>query len=523
VTTEVVSLGWAAISWIEHYLVHGPGDVQGQPVELDDEFAAFIVKAYRVDPKSGARSVRRAFLSRAKGRSKSGLAAFIACFEALGPCRFDHWAEAGEVSGWGYEYDEGEPVGEPLSYVEILNVATEEGQAGNTYDAIFYMLSPETCSDELLEDFGVIDAGVTRTILPNKRGFIEPVTAANESKDGGKSTFIVADETHLWFPPTTGKFKLGKMHQTMVRNLLKRKVASGWMLETSTMYAAGERSVAEGTHDYARSLSKAGGNDSRLLFDHRQASDSWDLNKRRERVKALQESYGPAAEWMDLESIADYWDDPQASEADFRRFWLNQPVPLVDPDAGVAIGAADWLSESVRKPKAAAPVRACVVLDIEPGRKVTSVGVAGRNDDGQLVILEHTEPGESWIIDRLQSLSANIEVLEVALHPASEAKTLIPLLRNAGIEFEKLNSNDESGGCSSLIDKVANGAVVHVGQDGLDAAATRAHTRTVGGAQRWDRAKAPVPLSPLVAASTALYRFELVESEQPDDPPPDIF
>ena len=106
-----VSLGWSAISWIEHYLVHGPGDVQGQPVELDDEFAAHILKAYRLDPVSGARLVRRDFLSRAKGRSKSGLAAFIACFEALGPCRFDHFAEAGEVSPWGYEYDEGEPVG----------------------------------------------------------------------------------------------------------------------------------------------------------------------------------------------------------------------------------------------------------------------------------------------------------------------------------------------------------------------------------------------------------------------------
>jgi hypothetical protein len=35
----------------------------------------------------------------------------IECFEALGPCRFDHWAEAGEVSDWGYEYEEGEPVG----------------------------------------------------------------------------------------------------------------------------------------------------------------------------------------------------------------------------------------------------------------------------------------------------------------------------------------------------------------------------------------------------------------------------
>jgi hypothetical protein len=83
----------------------------------------------------------------------------IECFEALGPCRFDHWAEPGEVSDWGYEYEEGEPVGKPLTYVEALNVATEEGQAGNTYDAVYYMLHPDTCSPELLAEFGRLDVG----------------------------------------------------------------------------------------------------------------------------------------------------------------------------------------------------------------------------------------------------------------------------------------------------------------------------------------------------------------------------
>ncbi|MGI9084732.1 MAG: hypothetical protein ACR2FE_05495 [Aeromicrobium sp.] len=96
-----VTLGFSAISWIEHYLVHGPGDVQGQEIELDDEFAGFLAKAYRLQPR-GQRKVRRAFLSRAKGRNKSGLAAMVACFEALGPSRFDHFAEHGEVSPWGY-------------------------------------------------------------------------------------------------------------------------------------------------------------------------------------------------------------------------------------------------------------------------------------------------------------------------------------------------------------------------------------------------------------------------------------
>ena len=301
-----LTLGFAGIDWIEHYLVHGPGDVQGQPIELDDEFATFIAKAYRVDAKGG-RKVRRAFLSRSKGRNKSGLAAMLACFEALGPCRFDHWAVAGEVSPWGYEYELGEPVGRPLTYVEILNVATEEGQAGNTYDAIYYMLSPETCSAELLRDFGKIDVGITRTNLPGKRGFIEPVTSADSSKDGGKSTFIVADETHLWVLP-----RLKRLHGIMTRNLLKRKLASGWMLETSTMYGEGEESVAEGTHAYAMKHKR----DGTLLFDHRQASEKWDLTKRGERMKALREAYGPAAAWMNLDAICDSWDDPQVSEAD---------------------------------------------------------------------------------------------------------------------------------------------------------------------------------------------------------------
>lgn len=316
----VLSLGWSAISWIEHYLVHGPGDVQGQPIELDDEFAAFLVKAYRVDAK-GARRVRRAFLSRSKGRSKSGLAAMIACFEALGPCRFDHFAEKGEVSPWGYAYEPGEPVGRPLTYAEVLNVATEESQAGNTYDAVYYMLHPDSCSEGLLADYGRIDVGLTRINLPDKRGFIEPVTSSDSSKDGGKSTFIVADETHLWTLP-----RLVRLHGIMTRNLLKRKIASGWMLETSTMYAPGEGSVAESTHAYAQGIAEGRVRDRTLLFDHRQASMDHDLTRKSGRLKALREAYGPAAEWMNLDAIAASWDDPQVKEADFRRYWLNQPV-----------------------------------------------------------------------------------------------------------------------------------------------------------------------------------------------------
>jgi hypothetical protein len=140
---EQDSLGFQLLDWIEHYLVHGPGDIEGQPVVLDDEFAAFIIRAYRVG-KDGSRLIRRAVLSRPKGRAKSELAAMIGAAEAIGPVRFDHFAAKGETSAWGYEYAVGEPVGVPVKRPEVLCFATELGQSGNTYEAIAYMLHPET-------------------------------------------------------------------------------------------------------------------------------------------------------------------------------------------------------------------------------------------------------------------------------------------------------------------------------------------------------------------------------------------
>lgn len=502
-SSQFRSLGFYAIEWMELFLVHGPGDVQGQSIVLDDEFATFILKAYELGP-DGARKVRRAFLSRAKGRSKSGLAAMIECFEALGECRFDHWAEPGEVSDWGYEYEPGEPVGRQLTYVEALNVATEESQAGNTYDAVYYMLHSDTCSMELLDHFGKLDVGLTRINLPNSRGFIEPVTASNESKDGGKSTFIVADETHLWMPPAAGKFKLGKMHQTMVRNLLKRKVASGWMLETSTMYAEGEQSVAEGTHTYAKQI--AGRGDGKLLFDHRQASDHWNLDNRPERMKALKESYGPASEWMDLEAIADYWDDPQASEAEFRRFWLNQPVPLVDLNV---FSFDRW--NTLKDRNVEQPDRAILTIAVAQDRSWSCLGVAGRISDGRTLVMCFSLQGTKDVAQKVSELKAARQIQDVSLVGA-QAKALKPELTRAGVEFDVMTGSDEGASCAAFQVAVRDGTVVHLGQAELDLSIKNASTRISGESERWDRRDPKVDDSPLVACSAAFYRWGVLET-----------
>jgi phage terminase large subunit-like protein len=313
----MISLGYQVIDWIETFCVHGPGDIEGEPVRLDDEFAAFIVRAYELDS-TGSRRVRRAVLSRPKGRAKSELAAFLSIVEAVGPSKFSHFAAAGEVSSWGYPFDEGEPVGAPVKRPEILVFATEFNQAGNTYDGIKFILNT---SEKLRNEYPGIDAGITRVLLPN--GQITPESAADSSKDGGKSTFIVADETHLWVLP-----RLQRLHQVTLRNLLKRKIASGWMLETSTMYAPGEGSVAESTHQYAQAITEGRVADAGLLFDHREASSKFDAAKKRDRLEGLREVYGPASDWMDLDAIAASYEDPQTSAAEWQRYWFNRPVSL---------------------------------------------------------------------------------------------------------------------------------------------------------------------------------------------------
>lgn len=485
---KFITLGWSAISWIEHYLVHGPGDIQGEPVELDDEFAAFIVKAYEIKP-TGERKIRRAFLSRAKGRSKSGLASFIECFEALGPARFDRWAEPGEVSDWGYEYEPGEPVGRPLTYVEILNVATEEGQAGNTYDAVYYILNPETCSQELLEDYGRIDVGLSRINLPNQRGFIEPVTSADSSKDGGKSTFIVADETHLWILP-----RLRRLHRVMNRNLLKRKIASGWMLETSTMYGEGEGSVAEGTHAYAVAVSSGRRRDASLLFDHKQADMGWDLTKQKERVKALRQAYGPASEWMDLAQIAKSWDDPDVTEAEFRRYWLNQPVPMDEKPTSIM---PKW--STCRVPDRALDGEPVVSIATSFDRGWSSIAGATQTDGGKVAgKLLARGPGTSWVVDHVRGLNPSGEVL---VDPKGPAGTLIPSLINAGIQVREVDADFVCDAASEVLDRTEAGTLEHFGQAELDQAVEVAAWRTINDRRAFGRRVSGGDISPLEALS----------------------
>lgn len=317
------SLGHLAWDWVEHWAVHGPGDVQGDTVELDGEFGGFLVDSYALRD-SGRRFYDTAAISRAKGRAKSELAGFIVLWEAFGPCRFAGYATGGERiewNGWTHVYEPGEPMGRQVTYPFIRCLATEEGQTGNTYDNVYFNLTEGPLS-ELLSGNA---AGLTRTFLPHG-GEIRPSTAASSSKDGGKETCTIADEVHLYITP-----ELRRMYQTVDRNCRKRKEAQPWMLQTTTMYQPGENSVAEQLHERAKLIAEGKSRSERVLWDHREAPAKVDLTDHGELTAALREVYGPFADVLDLDGIIEneFWNTAKDVE-DSRRYFFNQPTAARD-------------------------------------------------------------------------------------------------------------------------------------------------------------------------------------------------
>lgn len=382
------SLGWLAVAWMEFFVVHGRGDAAGMPVTHGDEFTGFVVDCYALD-ETGRQLYDSGFFSRPKGCDKSGLGARFCLFEALGPCRFAGFAQGGEVyeDPWGlgfrYVYEPGEPMGRHVRKPMVRVLATEEGQSGNVYETIYYNLTDE---DALLSQVGA-DAGLTRTILPDG-GKILPSTASSASKDGGLETFVCFDETHLYNLP-----ELRGMYATVTRNLRKRKKTAGtWYLETTTMFAPGEESVAESTYALAEAISQKRSRRQRLLYDHRWGVCE-DLSREDMLRAAILEAFGEAIEWNDIDSIVDEFYDPRKDPEDSRRYFLNARtsagnawMPVEAWEAAGLAGALVAVSDGDR-----------IVLGFDGAVSEDSTAlIACRVSDGHLFVPEYDGEPTIW-------------------------------------------------------------------------------------------------------------------------------
>jgi len=303
------TLGPLVCQFIEQNLVFGPGDLRGQPAELDDEKRALIWRIYEVFPKghdqAGRRRFKRVGISLPKGTAKTELAAWIAACELHqeAPVRCD-----------GFDNDD-DPMGCPVRDPYIPLVAyTEEQSDELAYGALKVILE----EGPLRDDF---DIGIERIMRRGGDGKALSLSTSPNARDGARTTFSVFDETHWWTLP-----RLVKAHQAMLANLPKRKLSDAWGLEITTAPEPGSGSVAEATMDYAKAIDEGRVKDSRLFFFHRQASDDHDLDTEEGARAAVIEASGPAAVWRDIDSIVELWRDPTTDRSYWERVWCNRLV-----------------------------------------------------------------------------------------------------------------------------------------------------------------------------------------------------
>jgi hypothetical protein len=375
------TLGPEVCAFIETRLCHGPGDLLGQPVELNDEQRGWIYRMYEVHPEkterrknkvivseahplAGKRRFQRCALSLRKGSSKTEFAAWIAVVELHvdGPVRC-----AGFTSRRGARVPVSRSVIDP--YIPMISY-TEEQTEELAYGALRRIIEKSSVS-------GDFDIGLERIMRLSGDGKAEAVSGSPNARDGARTTFQHGDETHRF---TLDALK--RAWSVMLANLAKRPLAEPWALETTTAPEPGMESVAESTMRYAQQLAEEGrGETSKLFFFHRQAGDKNELDTENGLRAAIVEASGPfIAKWTAVDTIAEQFRAPDADRAYLERVWLNRPVQA----SGIAFDVEQW--RLLARPTFVVRDDAAITLGFD----------GSRYDDATALIATDVESGFQW-------------------------------------------------------------------------------------------------------------------------------
>lgn len=365
------TLGPAVCAWIEEHLCYGPGDLLGKPVQLSDEHRSWIYRLYEVEPpklrnrpnpRAGRRRFQRCALSLRKGSAKTELAAWIAIAELHpdGPVRCKGFHKNGEPMPG--------PVNDP--YIPMISYSEEQ-----TEELAYGALRRILLEMPIGNDF---DIGLERILRLDGKGKAEAVSTSPNARDGARTTFQHADETHRL--TLEGQVKAWTI---MLANLAKRPLADPWALETTTAPEPGGGSVAENTMEYARQVATGKSENSRLFFYHREASPEHNIETRKGLKAALIEASGPyISQWSDINRIADSFEEPGADRPYLERVWLNRLVQ----SSGVAFNIKKW--RALARPDFKVPKGAAITLGFD----------GARFDDATAIIATHLKSGFQWPI-----------------------------------------------------------------------------------------------------------------------------
>lgn len=150
-----------------------------------------------------------------------------------------------------------------------------------------------------------------------------------------------------------------------------------------------------------------------------------------------------------------------------------------------------------------APAPAAFALDVTPDRARASIAMAGLRGDVLRVELVENARGTGWVVARAAALYGRYK-RPFLLDPSAPAGSLIPALRQAGVDIVEVSGREMSQACGAFYDLANDRRLRHFNQRELNVALAAARKRTLGDAWAWHR-KDLTDISPLVAVTLAAW------------------
>jgi hypothetical protein len=201
------------------------------------------------------------------------------------------------------------------------------------------------------------------------------------------------------------------------------------------------------------------------------------------------------------------------SEPVFRTEVLCQHVPSLEPQP---IDPDVWAALAVEVLFRFSELH--FFIDCSPDLRSASIAGAAMWDGRPYVSMADYQPGTHWVIPRVQELKQKFPEAKWQLEGNGPASALLEQLENVGVVVEKPFSGTEMArGCVHLQKLVTNRAMSHSGDSVFEVALKAAVKRDVGdpGLWAWGRRKSSGDISPLVAATGALWLLETTRLNLP--------
>jgi hypothetical protein len=187
-----------------------------------------------------------------------------------------------------------------------------------------------------------------------------------------------------------------------------------------------------------------------------------------------------------------------------------------DPDAGnQVINEAAWAAACVDTTSQINGT-VCFSVDVSPDRSRAAIAVAGRNASGkdQIEIVRRFRGTGKVLPTLMELVNHHGRRSEVVVEGVGAAASLVPGMEAARLRVVLVTRGEHARGCGMVYDGITGdpGAGIepslnHLGDPALNAAVTGAAKSPLGDRWCWSRKDSSIDISPLVAATLALYGF----------------